>query len=345
MRTLPIIGAGLMMLTACAGGQKENNYYVKANLGPDCEGKTVYLYDIDTDMNIDSAVVSDSVAIFNAPMTTGYQGTASVMLMLDGQGVARFYLEADSILINEGMAKGGELNNRLSAYWEERIGMGKEFRALPDSLQKERAEYYQAKSDSLDKAFFEVNKENAIGVEEILRNERPDNLAQIDSLTAKYPYLAGNAKLEKMRKAFNLEEETSVGKMFKDFEVTYNDSTFRLSDVVGKGKYVLVDFWASWCGPCQRQIPVIKGLYDKYNKEGLEVVSIAVWDEPESTLRALKSHDMPWTNVINAQQIPSDVYGFQGIPCIILFGPDGTIISRDKQGDELCADVDAAMKK
>ena len=43
MRTLPIIGAGLMLLTACAGGQKENNYYVKANVGPDCEGKTAYL--------------------------------------------------------------------------------------------------------------------------------------------------------------------------------------------------------------------------------------------------------------------------------------------------------------
>ena len=57
MRTLPIIGAGLMMLTACAGGQKENNYYVKANLGPDCEGKTVYLYDIDTDMNIASTTL------------------------------------------------------------------------------------------------------------------------------------------------------------------------------------------------------------------------------------------------------------------------------------------------
>ena len=57
MRTLPIIGAGLMLLTACAGGQKENNYYVKANVGPDCGGKTAYLYDMNADMNIDSAVV------------------------------------------------------------------------------------------------------------------------------------------------------------------------------------------------------------------------------------------------------------------------------------------------
>ena len=345
MRTLPIIGAGLMLLTACAGGQKENNYYVKANVGPDCEGKTAYLYDMNADMNIDSAVVKDSVAIFNAPMIAGYQGTANVLLKVEDKGVASFYLEADSIFVNDGIATGGELNKRLSDYWEEKITNNKAFSELSDSLRKERYEEFKAKSDSIDNAYFEANKENAIGVDAILRNERPDNLAQIDSLTAKYPYLAGNSKLEKMRKAYTLEEETSVGKMFKDFEVTYNDSTFRLSDVVGKGKYVLVDFWASWCGPCKRQIPVLKSLYDKYNKEGLEVVSIAVWDEPESTLRALKSHDMPWTNVINAQQIPSDVYGFQGIPCIILFGPDGTIISRDKQGDELCADVDAAMKK
>ena len=146
-----------------------------------------------------------------------------------------------------------------------------------------------------------------------------------------------------MRKAFTLEEETSVGKMFKDFEVTYNDSIFHLSDVVGKGKYVLVDFWASWCGPCIRQTAVIKDLYKEYGDK-LEVLGIAVWDEPEASIEAAARHELPWRNIVNAKDIPSNVYGFQGIPCIILFGPDGTILSRDQQDDALRNDVANALK-
>lgn len=343
MKALPFIGTALALLTACTGTQKENNYYVEANLGPDFNGKTAYLYDIDRDINIDSAVVNNSIAIFNSPMIEGYNGTASVLMRIDDKGLLSFYLEADTIRIKDGVAKGGELNKRLSDYWDERIGMGHEFSELPDSLKKEKRDYYAAKSDSLDKAFFEANKDNAIGVEELLRENRPGNSAEIDSLIAVYPILSGKAKLEKMRKAFALEEETSVGKMFKDFEVTYNDSTFRLSDVVGKGKFVLVDFWASWCGPCIRQTAVIKDLYKQYGDK-LEVLGIAVWDEPEATIEAVKRHELPWRNIINAQKIPSEVYGFQGIPCIILFGPDGTILSRDRQDDALRNDVANALK-
>ncbi|MDE5953436.1 MAG: TlpA family protein disulfide reductase, partial [Duncaniella sp.] len=131
---------------------------------------------------------------------------------------------------------------------------------------------------------------------------------------------------------------------FKDFEVTYNDSTFRLSDYVGKGKYVLVDFWASWCGPCIRQTAVIKDLYKEYGPKGLEVIGVAVWDKPEDTLKGIESHELPWKNIINAQSIPTEIYGIQGIPCIILFGPDGKIISRDKQNDDLRNDVAKAME-
>lgn len=147
-----------------------------------------------------------------------------------------------------------------------------------------------------------------------------------------------------MRQAFINQEETSEGKMFKDFEVTYNDSTFRLSDYVGKGKYVLVDFWASWCGPCIRQTAVIKDLYKEYGPKGLEVIGVAVWDKPEDTLKGIESHELPWKNILNAQSIPTEIYGIQGIPCIILFGPDGKIISRDKQNDDLRNDVAKAME-
>ena len=109
------------------------------------------------------------------------------------------------------------------------------------------------------------------------------------------------------------------------------------------GRYTIVDFWASWCGPCVRQLKVIKELYAKYKDKGLDVVGVAVWDKPEDTEKAIKSHELPWPCIINAQTIPTDLYGIQGIPCILLINPDGIIVSRDKQGADLVKDVDDAM--
>ena len=62
-----------------------------------------------------------------------------------------------------------------------------------------------------------------------------------------------------------------------------------------------------------------------------------------STLRAIKAHQLPWPQIINAQSVPTDLYGISGIPCIMLIGPDGTILTRDLQGEELKAAVRAAL--
>ena len=126
-----------------------------------------------------------------------------------------------------------------------------------------------------------------------------------------------------------MELSTEEGAMFTDFEATQPDGSIaKLSDYVGKGKYILVDFWASWCGPCKREIPNIKAAYDKYAGEKFDVLSVAVWDKPEDTAKAAAEHGVVWNQIVNAGKVPTDIYGIEGIPHLILFGPDGVILKR-----------------
>ena len=127
--------------------------------------------------------------------------------------------------------------------------------------------------------------------------------------------------------------------MFTDFEV----NGVKFSDYIGKGKYVLVDFWASWCGPCKREIPNIAAVYKKYAGENFDVLSVAVWDKVEDTKAAAKEHGVVWNQIVDAQRVPTDIYGIQGIPQIMLFGPDGTILKRDLRGEGIEAAVKEAL--
>jgi thiol-disulfide isomerase/thioredoxin len=139
--------------------------------------------------------------------------------------------------------------------------------------------------------------------------------------------------------------ETAEGAMFKDFEAEYNGKVQKLSDYVGKGKYVLVDFWASWCGPCKREIPNLINVYNKYKGDKFEVLGVATWDKPADTERSIKELGIEYPQIINAQRAGSDAYGISGIPQIILFGPDGKIIKRDLRGEQIEAAVKNCLGK
>ena len=133
---------------------------------------------------------------------------------------------------------------------------------------------------------------------------------------------------------------TANGRPFTDFTMIAPDGKeVKLSQYAGKGKYVLVDFWASWCGPCKREIPNIAAVYDKYKGDDFDVLSIAVWDKPEDTAKAAAEHGVVWSQITNAQKIPTDIYGIEGIPHIMLVGPDGIILKRDLRG----ADIEKAV--
>lgn len=165
-------------------------------------------------------------------------------------------------------------------------------------------------------------------------------------LAALAPALQDHSFVKGLQESIDARLATAPGQMFKDFTVNTvvgqtrsippqpKYAEVKLSDYVGKGKYVLLDFWAPWCGPCRREMPNIKTVYEKYADKGLEVVSIAVWERQpvEVTINTAAQLGMTWPQINNAGSEPAALYGVESIPHLILFGPDGTILKRGFHG-------------
>ena len=173
----------------------------------------------------------------------------------------------------------------------------------------------------------------------------------LDFLALLSPEMRQTSYVQEMEKMLRMYQESMAvkgksgeGMPFVDFEAEYNGKTQHLSDYVGKGKYVLVDFWASWCGPCRMEIPNLIAVYNKYKGEKFNVLGVATWDKPRDTQKAIDDLHIPYPQIMNAQQAGSEAYGIEGIPEIILFGPDGTILKRGLRGNMIEDAVKDALK-
>ena len=343
MKLKMLLMSAAVALTACAGAAaSDGGYTLTLPLSPEDDDATVFSVNYDNGANIDSVTVEDGRAVF----TGSVDEPVMARLTMDGQRMGTFILENGDLTMVPQKGISSPLNDKLTAIQQELSAIVQQYRALPDdsASMARGAELEKQYNDIVEKTIVE-NAGNPVGYYFFMNKAYEYSLPELKDALEKYPAFKKYERVNKLVEAAENKARTQPGNKFVDFEIANDSTVQRLSDYVGKGKYVLVDFWASWCGPCIRETKVIKEILQEYGPKGLQVLGVAVWDEPQNTLDAIEKHQLPWPQILNAQTVPTDLYGISGIPCIILFGPDGTIISRDKQDAELKADVARVFEK
>lgn len=343
MKLKMLLMSAAVALTACAGAAaSDGGYTLTLPLSPEDDDATVFIVNYDNGAKIDSVTVEDGRAVFKGSVDE----PVMARLTMDGQRMGTFILENGDLTMVPQKGISSPLNDKLAAIQQELSAIVQQYRALPDdsASMARGAELEKQYNDIVEKTIVE-NAGNPVGYYFFMNKAYEYSLPELKDALEKYPAFKKYERVNKLVEAAENKARTQPGNKFVDFEIANDSTVQRLSDYVGKGKYVLVDFWASWCGPCIRETKVIKEILQEYGPKGLQVLGVAVWDEPQNTLDAIEKHQLPWPQILNAQTVPTDLYGISGIPCIILFGPDGTIISRDKQDAELKADVARVFEK
>ncbi len=155
------------------------------------------------------------------------------------------------------------------------------------------------------------------------------------------------ASIAQQAESAKLQSQLVDGAVFPNFEEKDMDGK-PLSIAGFKSKVVLVDFWATWCGPCVRELPNVIKAYEKYHDKGFEIVGVSL-DQDESTLRAfLKKNKMTWQQYFDGkgwQNKVSTKYGIGSIPATFLLDKEGKIIAKDLRGEDLATQLEKLLAK
>lgn len=134
------------------------------------------------------------------------------------------------------------------------------------------------------------------------------------------------------------------GDKMTDFEIADRDgNTITLSELCKGKKYVLLDFWASWCRPCRAEIPNLKNIYKKHSGNGFEIFSISIDKEDGAWRKALTDEQLPWTNARDAEGLVADSYKVSAVPTMYLVDNEGRLVAENLGGEVLAQKIDELL--
>lgn len=348
MKKLIFCTAAFATLIACQ--PKQTSFVINGTVSDTLlNGNQIYLIDINENKAVDSVAIADCKFSFTGmlekPAVRRIQiGRSIAEVILDNSTTANVALGESPLRISDN----GGYNDKFSEIAEQVTTGFASLKAVYDSLlntelskeeisvimDKKREETYNIFHTAIDN-----NKDNILGGYLLMTtvNMLYPNVAALDSIMEVVTTSKDFTYTNKYRNTLFHKEATQAGKMFTDFNGKNIDGTAtKLSDHVGKGKYVLADFWASWCAPCRREIPNLIELQKKFGGNKFTVLGINVWDKDAEFKKAIEEEKMNYPQLYASDDnTATELYGIQGIPQIILFAPDGTIIARNLRGEAM----------
>ena len=340
------------VLMACA----QNGYVVTGSVEGASDGDVVYLSSVENGgfVNLDSAVIRDGRFTFKGEQAVAVNryirskekvGNTNRRLYTD------FFLENGKIQVNitsTGGTTAGTPNN--DAYQAARNEMYRRQQGL-EKLSKDE------QMKAFDEAFTGVMKEAAtknikmpVGIHFLKQAQNFMKTDELDALLQQVPEeLAADPAIVRMKEKVERKKKCEVGRPFVDFAM--NDAegkAVKLSDYAGRGKVVLIDFWASWCGPCCKAIPGLIDLYNQYKDKGFEVVGVSLDEKADAWKKAIERLNIPWVNMSDLKGWKSEgsrAYAVSTIPYTVLIDADGKILAHNLHQDELKKTLEKVLNK
>ena len=340
-----------LALVAC---QEKNAYTISGTINTTGEGDSVSMQVVEGRKRIDL----EKVPVVNGKFEfKGVADSVQVVVLSLGDASCQLFLEPGDIKVElkpgqKSFALGTPSNNAYESFMSDMKALDDEYAEIaekaknPELSDAERAEvkkllgqfeekYYQAiKNSVIDNVGTDFGLYN-------LGNSyyyfEPEELAPVlEGYIAAFPT---NARLQRIKANNDLSLETSVGKKFKDFEMADVDGNMRkLSEFIAANEVTLVDFWASWCGPCRAEMPAVKAAYEAYKDKGFGIVGVSLDNNKEAWTGAIANLGMAWPQLSDLQGwgcAGAKLYGVNSIPATVLVAKDGTILAKNLRGEAI----------